>query len=151
MGRETERGGVLMQFSVIYSVDNYRWKNLRGFIPFGKAWTRTESKPDEEGVQAHGKWRAVLTKEQFCRFVEKFYLTASTIGTLGSLGAPGCGLGIVPAISFDYDSSNDGGRVWANAYVTPLLCRKDGTPIRKNGCNERDWKRVKRIICCKFR
>jgi len=62
--------------------------------------------------------------------------------TMGSLGAPGFGIGWAPAISFRCDDSE----TIQNAYVTPLACKRDGSPLKPNGATEKDWDRIKRAI-----
>jgi hypothetical protein len=55
---------------------------------------------------------------------------------MGSLGAPGCGFGLAPAISF----ISDGPDAIQSAYVTPL------PEVRKENCGEGDWDRVRSAV-----
>jgi hypothetical protein len=62
------------------------------------------------------------------------------VQTLGSLGAPGCGFGWSPAISFRSDDPD----AIQSAYVTPL------PEVTKQAFDERDWERVRRAILTVF-
>jgi len=71
------------------------------------------------------KWCALLNREQFEQFLCQTGLVA-TSRTMGSIGAPGFGFGMAPAVSFEledcggYDiEDNWDPDVWCNAYVTP--------------------------------
>ena len=64
----------------------------------------------------HRKWTGLLTRKQFDAFVNKLGLYAESTETMGSLGAPGCGFGWSPAISFTGDHED----AIVSAYVTPL-------------------------------
>lgn len=129
-----------MQFSIIYSVDVPEDENIDLYSPpqVDELWDQTED--DEqydygylEGCWengSHRKWCAILTREQFDEFIDHCGLQAEDTETMGSLGAPGCGFGWAPAISFNSDDPD----AIQSAYVTPL--------VREN-CGERDWDRVK--------
>jgi hypothetical protein len=148
-----------MLFSVIYSVDipkpelfcrgSYAATSINAVKPPKTkrgTWQRTEhsrSPMSGEPDKYHGKWCAILDKAQFIEFVRHCDLTASSVETMGSIGAPGFGFGCAPAISFDNDPSAG---YWGNAYVTPLPCNRKGEPIRKSGATERDWDRIKARI-----
>lgn len=130
-----------MDFSVIYSVDVPEDEDAADFAPPElDLWDQTEDDKEydySEGVWENGhhrKWTAILNREQFSSFVDRCGLFAENIETGGSIGAPGCGLGCVPAISFSSHSSV----AIQSAYVTPLC--------NKQNCNEKDWERVKRAI-----
>ena len=85
----------------------------------------------EEGK--HRKWWPFWTGKQFDEFVNYCGLVAEDVQTMGSLGAPGCGLGCSPAISFTSDDPD----AIQSAYVTPL------PEVRKESGDERDWERVR--------
>lgn len=131
-----------MRFSVIYSVDVPEDEDILGYAPPDlELWDETEG--DEEYEYAyleghwenghHRKWSALLDRNQFNQFVEHCGLYAEDARTLGSIGAPGCGLGRAPAIPFtSYDPV-----AIQSAYVTPL------PEVRKRSGNEQDWERVR--------
>ena len=131
-----------MQFSVIYSADCPSDEDINDFAPPDLShWDQTEDDDQYEygyleGCWENGhhrKWCAILTRDQFTEFVEHCGLTAEDVETMGSLGAPGFGLGWAPAISFNSDDPNG----IHNAYVTPLPDSKRGD------CDESDWGRVR--------
>lgn len=78
-----------------------------------KLWECTES--GVEDGKKHRKYTAILNQEQFDEFVKNLSLAASSIETMGSIGAPGYGFGLTPAICFEGTDE----RVYQNAYVTP--------------------------------
>ncbi|HEX6986383.1 MAG TPA: hypothetical protein VF170_13455, partial [Planctomycetaceae bacterium] len=84
----------------------------------------------------HGKWAALLTREQFDEFVEATGLYAENTETMGSLGAPGFGWGWAPAVSFVSDDPD----AIQSAYVTPI---PETTRARSD---ERDWERVRGAV-----
>lgn len=147
-----------MQFSVIYSIDVPGSVRLEQFFPpeCEALWDQTEGDNQYEYSYLEGRWEtgehrqfcAILNREQFEEFVSRVGLVAESTETMGSIGAPGCGFGCVPAISF-----NDGGCEDAilNAYVTPLPCRRNGEPIRKDGATDRDWERVRQAVINQFK
>ncbi len=136
-----------MLFSVIYSIDCPRSEKIGRFRPPNarKLWNMTEG--DEqydygylEGEWERGKhrkWCAMLTKEQFQEFIDHTGMIAEDVETMGSIGAPGFDIGWAPAISFQ-----DDGTEWAilSAYVTPI------PQVRKQGFDERDWRRVRQAV-----
>jgi len=141
-----------MRFSVIFSVDIPADTSIRPFVPKGRAWSRTEG--DEQydfgylsGCWAKGKHRkfcALLTRKQFDQFVSQMSLYPEDCETMGSLGAPGCGFGFAPAISFDGNRPD----ALLNAYVTPL---PDGEPKhpkhwQNEATQERNWQRIRRAV-----
>ena len=90
-------------------------------------WTRTEAGKkcvehdysEDVPVQAHGKWCALLTKEQFKAFAEEFgFGYGSKTDTMGAIGMPGSpnGYECMPAWSFDSDCYKD---CLVSVYVTP--------------------------------
>jgi hypothetical protein len=135
-----------MQFSIIYSVDIPRGERLSRFAPphVRKFWDRTEG--DEQfdldyldgdwKKGHHRKWCAILDREQFEEFVNHCGLFAEDVETMGSLGAPGCGYGLSPAISF---RSDDGDAI-QSAFVKPM------PEVRKKHGDERDWKRIRQAV-----
>jgi hypothetical protein len=136
-----------MRFSVIYSVDvpDDDDSNIFNYAPPDLTlWDETEG--DEayefsylggrwfEGF--HAKWVAVLDRDQFDAFIEHTGLKAESTETMGSLGAPGCGFGWAPAISFTGDDED----AIQSAYVTPL------PETRKPSGDVGDWERVKAAV-----
>jgi hypothetical protein len=55
---------------------------------------------------------------------------------MGSIGAPGCGYGWAPAISFNGDDPD----AIQNAYVTPI------PEVEKDRFDERDWEWVRSAV-----
>lgn len=134
-----------MQFSVIYSADCPADEDISNFAPPNlDLWDQTEGDDQyeygylegcwEEGH--HRKWVAVLDREQFDAFVEHCGLQAEDVQTMGSLGAPGCGFGWAPAISFTSDDPD----AIQSAYVTPI------PEVSKESCDEGDWDRVRSAV-----
>lgn len=136
-----------MLFSVIYSADCPHTESIARFRPphARRLWDLTEGDSQYEYGYGEGdwekgkhrKWCAVLDKDQFNEFVESVGLVAENVQTMGSIGAPGCGFGCAPAISF-----TDGGdvRAYLSAYVTPI------PEVKKQDWTKRDWKRVRRAV-----
>lgn len=138
--------GLTMQFSIIYSVDVPDSDSIRPFVPSQRhLFTQTEGDSQYdysylEGEWAKGKHRkfcAVLNRKQFERFLSDTGLFAERVKTMGSLGAPGLGYGLSPAVSFRTDDQ----RAILNAYVTPI----PEVP-RANGFTERDWERIEQAM-----
>ncbi|KAA5538577.1 hypothetical protein FYK55_27200 [Roseiconus nitratireducens] len=135
-----------MQFSIIYSVDCPEGEDIDLYAPpqVDELWDQTEE--DEqydygylEGCWTNGshrKWCAILSREEFDEFVGHCGLQAESTETMGSLGAPGCGFGWAPAISFTSDDPN----AIQSAYVTPL------PEVEKESFDEDDWQRVKSAV-----
>ena len=74
------------------------------------------------GKCKHRKYIGILTEEQMEVFIDYCCIYASDVETMGSLGSPGCGPGLAPAVSF---SSQDDPDVIDSAYITPL-CDPEG-------------------------
>ena len=140
-----------MQFSVIYSVDVPRNESIVPYLPSQRhLFQQTEG--DEqydygylEGDWTKGKHRklcAILNKRQFSQFLDDTGLFPEDVETMGSIGAPGFGMGWSPAISFRSDAYS----AIQSAYVTPLP-----DVDRKDGPTERDWSRIKTAILRIFR
>ena len=134
-----------MVFSIIYSVDVPSDVDVADFAPPDlDLWDETEDDDQygygylegrwEEGH--HRKWCAVLTRKEFDEFINCCGLFAEDVQTMGSLGAPGCGVGLSPAISFTSDDPD----AIRSAYVTPL------PEVRKELGDERDWQRVRNAM-----
>jgi hypothetical protein len=135
-----------MLFSVIYSVDVPQDEDILSFAPpnIEDLWQETENDSQyeysylegrwEEGH--HRKWCGLLNREQFDEFIGHCGLVAESTETMGSIGAPGFGLGWAPAISFRGDDSDS----IQSAYVTPL------PEVSKEACGEDDWRRVKSAV-----
>jgi hypothetical protein len=139
-----------VQFSVIYSVDVPQVVSVRDFAPpqVSRLWTLTEDDGQYEydylegrwEKGKHRKWVAVLNRKQFDAFVSKLGLYAQSTQTLGSLGAPGFGIGWSPAISFTTDDDN----AIVSAYVSPV------PETSKSAGDERDWERVRRAVLSRY-
>lgn len=112
-----------MHYSIIYSVDVPRGVNMRPYVPpdCRKLWEETEGDRnrdylgDEWERGHHRKWVAILDQQQFEEFVVHCELIGESTETMGSIGAPGYGLGWAPAISFRGDAPD----AIQSAYVTP--------------------------------
>lgn len=115
-----------MLFSVIYEFDCPMDVSVRRYTPSQRRLFQmtecSDGKPSDwcgdifQGRCRHRKLCAVLTREQFERFLNDTGLIAENVGTGGSIGAPGLGYGLSPAISF----RNDDPDAIMSAYVTPL-------------------------------
>jgi hypothetical protein len=116
-----------MQFSIIYSIDCPRDVTIAQFNPpqnQKRRWQLTEDDGQYEygylegrwNKGQHRKWCGILNRDQFDEFIGHTGLFAEDVQTLGSIGAPGCGFGLVPAFSFRSDEPD----AIQNAYVTPL-------------------------------
>lgn len=112
------------QFSIIYSVDCHRSihldrKQLRPPQFQKNGWDVTESGPSEYEMKGwkHRKYCALLNFDQFCNFVDHVGIYPSGCSTMGSIGAPGFGIGWAPAVSFESDDPD----AMQSAYVTPVL------------------------------
>lgn len=98
----------------------------------------------------HRKWCGILNKQEFENFLCDTSLVAEAVQCMGSIGAPGCGIGIAPCISFHMI---DGGYQEPNcihhASVTPLPATQDGKPIKSEWA-ERDWERVRTAVIKRY-
>ena len=139
-----------MKFSVIYefecgmddSVSRYTFKT-RSF----DLTERYDGEPSEwcsdlwNGKCKHRKYAGILNRNQFDEFVRQTEVWADDVETLGSIGAPGFGYGVAPAISF----SNNDPDVIQSAYITPIPSvepKQEITPER----SERIWYRVRNAV-----
>jgi hypothetical protein len=140
-----------MLLSVIYSADCPRTESIARFRPprARKLWDRTEDDSQYEYSYLEGdwekgkhrKWCAILNKQEFTEFVQATGLVAEDVQTLGSLGAPGLGFGVSPAIAFNDDGTE---RAILSAYVTPI------PEVRKEHGDEGDWRRIRRAVLNQF-
>lgn len=140
-----------MHFSVIYSVDCTKAESIRQWHPESRLFQQTEG--DEQRQydylggewvnHKHRKWGALLTRKQFDKFVAKTDLTASSTETMGSLGAPGFGMGWAPAICFESEDQS----AIQNAYVTPIpeVPQRAKWPDEA-AHEERSWQRLRKAI-----
>ena len=136
-----------MLFSVIFSVYCPRSESIARFRPpqHRTLWQLTECDEsydygylEGEWLKGkHRKWCGLLTKEQFTDFVDHTCMFAEDVETMGSIGAPGFGYSLAPAISFRDDGED---RAIRNAYVTPV------PETKKDGFDERDWRRVRQAV-----
>ncbi len=151
-----------MLFSVIYSVDVPRDVSICRRSPpahqLRRLWQLTEQGSDDYGYLGdywkkgkHRKWCAILTRKQFDEFVQHCGLAAENIKTMGSLGAPGFGYGLAPAISFRGDEPD----AIQSAYVTPIprcrALRDFETKYPKHPYGEEVWERVRRVVIAVYR
>jgi hypothetical protein len=136
-----------MLFSIIYSVNVPKDKSIKcGQPPKLHNWQlteRSEGNPDDflteiEGYK-HRKYVAILDKKHFEEFLNDLSLTAENVETMGSLGAPGFGPVIVPAISFRSELAWYYDSIDASAYVTPI-------PRVQRDWSERDWQRIRKVV-----
>lgn len=135
-----------MRFSIIYSIDCPEGVDIDQLTPpqVSELWDQTEDDSQYEYGYlegcwengSHRKWCAILNQEQFDEFIEHCGLQADDTETMGSIGAPGCGFGWAPAISF---TSQDPDAI-QSAYVTPL------PEVEKESFDERDWQRIKSAV-----
>lgn len=135
-----------MRFSVIYTADVPADEDVLDHASplVSDLWDQTEGDGQFEYSYLEGRWEgghhrkwcAVLTREQFDEFVDRCGLVAEDAQTMGSLGAPGFGVGWAPAISFNGDDPD----AILNAYVTPI------PETRKESLDERDWERVREAV-----
>lgn len=103
-------------FSVIYSADwDPHYGRVSDYAPpkVRTLWQLTESDEnasytyDNMPFTRHRKWCAILSPVQFDEFINHVGLYAEDCETMGSLGAPGFGIGWAPAISFNSDVGRD--------------------------------------------
>lgn len=107
------------EFSIIYGIDVPKNTSLEDYTPpnYPQFWNCTESGESESFNKGrHRKHCAILNWEQFLKFIEKVGLRSEKIYTMGSLGAPGFGIGWAPAVCFVGENYE----VDQNAYVTPI-------------------------------
>ena len=88
--------------------------------------------------------------EEFEQFLSDTGLVSEDVETMGSLGAPGFGMGWAPAISFNGDSMYE--CVIQNAYVTPIPMAKTVKDLETYDyeLTERDWQRIRDLIVKKY-
>jgi hypothetical protein len=143
-----------MKFSVIYSIDVAQGTRLQQFMPpsLRRYWSQTEGDASYELAYIGGRWKrgkhrkycALLPNEAaFKEFVDYCGLYADDVETMGSLGAPGFGWGLAPAISFTGDV--DG--AFLSAYVTPIPGTK---PPKTKAAMARAWKRLRAGIIARY-
>ena len=135
-----------MLFSVIYSADVPADLDVLAYAPpqVDDLWDETEGDEQYEYTYLEGRWEeghhrkwcAVLDRDQFNEFVDRCGLVAKDVQTMGSIGAPGFGVGWGPAISFRSDDPD----AILSAYVTPI------PEVRKAALDERDWERVRDAV-----
>ncbi len=138
-----------MQFSVIYSADTPGDVDVLAYAPPDlDLWDETEDDDQYEYGYLEGsweqghhrKWCAILDREQFEEFIDELGFVGETTETMGSLGAPGLGFGLSPAISFRADDPD----AILDAYVTPV------PEVRKKHGTDRDWKRIRGAVLAMY-
>lgn len=144
-----------MRFSVIYDFDCPKTERVETFNPPRSQrrrglWQCTEGDEQRgydylEGVWAgckHRKWCALLDQDDFDAFVAHLGLVCEDVETMGSLGAPGFGLGWAPALSFRADRDD----AIAGAYVTPVPAdAREARRMRRRG-----WDRIRAEILGRY-
>lgn len=134
-----------MWFSVVYSVDVPAEGRTEDYAPPDvELWDQTEDDGQYEYSYLEGewlgghhrKWAAFLERQQFDDFIDHCQLRAEDVQTLGTIGAPGCGFGWAPAISFVRDHP----AAILSAYVTPL------PNVRRKELSSDDWDRVRGAV-----
>jgi hypothetical protein len=110
-------------FSIIYSFRMPREDHHNRYKPAFRRtrWDLTEQDLEcdepEDGIwYKQRKYGGLLNRWQFHQFLLQLSLQAEC-STMGSIGAPGFGFGMVPATSF---CEEYGGDPYLNAYVTPF-------------------------------
>lgn len=152
-----------MLFSIIYSVDIPRDESVKRYLPRQRhLFVQTEGdsqydygyladgdKTDPWHNGKHRKLCGLLTKKQFEQFLSDTGLASEDVETMGSLGAPGFGLGSAPAISFNGEAQ----RAIQNAYVTPIPLAKKVKELETldREFTERDWERVRRAVIDRYK
>ena len=137
-----------MKFAIIYTADVPGGESLGRYAPSGD-WDRTEDDDcfDYDYLGSvwetghHGKWCGILSKSDFDKFVDDHCLYAEDVETMGSLGAPGFGVGWSPAVSFIYETMYNDAIV--GAYVTPIF----DVPGVRDG---RDWERIRAAVISQY-
>ena len=122
-----------MEYSIIYSFDVPFDVSVARFKPPRiKKWDCTEGDSEYDYGYLGGRWQrgkhrkycALLSDEDFQAFIDDQCLSMEDVQTMGSLGAPGFGVSIAPACSFNRDDDGyncEVREVIANAYVTPCF------------------------------
>jgi hypothetical protein len=152
-----------MHFSIIYSVDIPRHEAIGNYMPNDRLRRRRfdMTEGDEsydynylaDETPGNDYWRngkhrklcAILSKQEFEEFLFDTGLFPEDVETLGSIGAPGFGFSLAPAISF----TNDDPEAIQSAYVTPIPLFNtvnDGKLPEFEGFNERSWQRTRRAV-----
>ena len=143
-----------MVFSVIYQADIPPDECVDTFRPGpARLWSLTEQEdhaesPWPEGSAPesckHRKWCALLTRDQFNDFLGRVPIYPQDVETGGSLGAPGCGFSLAPAIAF----SEVVGYAVLDAYVTPIPIARRPADLSTfdRQFTARDWHRVRRAV-----
>lgn len=140
-----------MLFSIIYSIDVPNDGHLKNFFPRKEILEKFDETEDDSNHEYdylmgcwenghHSKLCGILNKEEFKKFIDDTGLWAEDVETMGSIGAPGLGYGVSPAISFisgKYDAI-------LSAYITPI------PEASRERCKESDWNRVKNAVLRMF-
>lgn len=147
-----------MHFSVIYSFDIPRHISVKRYLPARRlGFQQTEG--DEqyelghlEGVWAKGKHRklcALLNRKQFEEFLRDTGLYADSTPTMGSIGAPGFGVGWAPAIAFQNGMEAE---CCMDAWVTPTPDVKMSPNDWRQPRSARGvWERVRRAVISTYK
>jgi len=163
-------------YSVIYDYDVSPETSVRKYEPparyakrnglrvwdLTESWTQGPDEPYGGGLPGfkHRKLVALLTYDQLVALAESVPLYASDVRTLGSLGAPGLGLGLAPAISFELEPDQYTrwgqwtGDAYGSAYVTPIPARfgADGDlePTVPVPMTESTWETIRSGVIDRF-
>lgn len=137
-----------MLYSVVYSVDCPKGISIAQFLPTQRKLFKTTEDDDSRGYgYLGGEWEkgkhrklcALLNRKQFERFLDDTGMKSEDVETMGTLGAPGFGIGLVPAIAFIGDTPES----IQCAYVTPV---PDKEPPNDEERQYRIWRRLRRAI-----
>ena len=111
-----------MVYSVIYEVDVPKGSRLTRLKPrWNKRWQVTESGESEvfDGGR-HRKYCGIISEAELVDICWKANLTASRVPTMGSIGAPGFGIGWAPAICMEQEWTGYDDDFSTSMYVTPV-------------------------------
>jgi len=142
-----------MLYSVVYSVDCPRDVSIVQFLPKQrKLFDTTEDDSSREYSYLGGEWEkgkhrklcALLDRKQFERFLDDTGMRSEDVETMGTIGAPGFGFGIVPAIAFKGDDIDS----IQSAYVTPV---PEKEPPDDEERQHRIWERLRRALIKLYR
>lgn len=154
--QRTEVENEELTFSLIYSFDvECEWndagtkptrnnKQIKEFMPPARLMKHFEQTEGDDGYEyggefgpgKHRKYCAILNQEEFEEFLNHTGLRAERVNTMGAIGMPGHGYGLVPAISFEnYDSR----ALTQNAYVLPNLTEQQAEWFERDFEKCKEW------------
>ncbi len=139
-----------MRFSIIYEFDCPMTSSVRAYTFRSRSLFLTERSDGEasewcsdlwDSKGHHRKYAGILSRDQFSKLINQTGMWAEDVETMGSIGAPGFGFGVAPAISF----RNDDPDVIQSMYVTPLIDVEPKRPVTPERA-ELTWNRVRRAV-----